>query len=290
MSERSPLRPGDPETIALYLDDDPEPFAVYRPPAHVTLDTTVLEDGEHRLRLRAVDALGVASTRTVPFVVANGPGITLTGLRAGERISGLLELDVNAFSAHEPFDPVRAESQGPVPVWTWVLIAVIAAWAGWYALEYLPTPPQWARTPTFAANPVAAAGLAPAVGTSVASAPAPAAAAGSVAGFSYTDLGARVYAANCAACHGAQGTGVPGVFPPLAGDPVVTASDPVPQIRIVLRGLGGKTIGESNYAARMPAFGARLSDAEIAAVIDHERSSWGNHAPLITPGSVRRER
>jgi mono/diheme cytochrome c family protein len=36
--------------------------------------------------------------------------------------------------------------------------------------------------------------------------------------------GQKIYAANCSACHGANGAGVPGAFPPLAGNPMVTAS------------------------------------------------------------------
>lgn len=99
-------------------------------------------------------------------------------------------------------------------------------------------------------------------------------------------LGAKVYAGNCASCHQADGQGLPHVFPPLAGDPVVTADDPTQHIRIVLHGLQGKTIEGVSYASPMPAFGGRLSNREIAAVINHERTSWGNDAPTITPEDV----
>jgi cytochrome c oxidase cbb3-type subunit 2 len=37
----------------------------------------------------------------------------------------------------------------------------------------------------------------------------------------------------------------------------------------------------------MNAFGAILSDEEIAAVVNHERTHWGNSAPLVTPTDVR---
>jgi cytochrome c oxidase cbb3-type subunit 2 len=40
----------------------------------------------------------------------------------------------------------------------------------------------------------------------------------------------------------------------------------------------------------MPAFAAQLSDAQIAAAIDHERTSWGNHGPLVTPSQVKSAR
>src|SRR5665213_3373659 len=132
-------------SLSLYLDEDAEPFATYAPPATAELDTTTLADGPHELRIRARDALGNTGVRAIPFVVQNGPGITVTGLRANERVSGTLELDLNAFSAGDPFDPVRAESSGPIPVWTWVMIALIAGWAGWYGLMEFQEPAAFAQ-------------------------------------------------------------------------------------------------------------------------------------------------
>jgi hypothetical protein len=58
-------------------------------------------------------------------------------------------------------------------------------------------------------------------------------------------------------------------------------------ITTVLRGLHGKVIGGKPYAGEMPAYRAQLSDAEVAAVIDHERTSWGNKAPVVTPDAVK---
>ena len=119
-----------PVSVSIYIDDAAEPIARCKPPATFQLDTTKIADGEHVLRIEAVDALGNAGIRRMPFTVANGPGITITGLRAGARVRGSVDINVNAFGADEPFDPVRAESSGPVPVWTWVFFAIVAAWAG----------------------------------------------------------------------------------------------------------------------------------------------------------------
>jgi mono/diheme cytochrome c family protein len=284
----------EPVSISIFLDDLPEPLATYTPPARFHLDTTRFADGEHVLRIHAVDAVGNIGVRRIPFVVSNGPGITVTGLRAGSRVRGEIEVDVNAFGSDEPFDPVRAESSGPVPVWTWVFFAVVAAWAAWYGIEFFPTPAAFAKTPTYAPNPALATANAPAAETG-AQTPAPIAAQSAlgsknVAGFDYTALGAQVYASNCQSCHGESGAGIAGTFPPLAGDPVVNGSDADAHIRIVLRGLTGKTIGGTRYSAQMPAFASQLSDAEIAAVIDHERTSWQNHGPTITPEEVKRNR
>jgi len=40
------------------------------------------------------------------------------------------------------------------------------------------------------------------------------------------------------------------------------------------------------YTAAMPPFGPQLNDAEVAAVVNHERSSWGNEAPLVRAEDV----
>ncbi len=292
--ERPELTPNEPVSITLFLDDAIEPFATYKPPARFALDTTTLPDGEHVLRIEAVDALGNAGVRTIAFIVSNGPGITVTGLRAGSRVRGTINVNVNAFGAEEPFDPVRAESEGPVPVWTWVFFAVIATWALWYGIEYFKTPEAFAKTPTYAANPALAQANAPA-SESVAATTAPVqqnAAVGSknAAGFDFSTLGQQVYAQNCQSCHGESGSGVPGTFPPLAGDPVVNGDDANAHVRIVLQGLHGKAIGTTQYAAQMPAFGSQLTDEQIAAVVDHERTSWGNHGRTILPDQVKRNR
>lgn len=92
-----------------------------------------------------------------------------------------------------------------------------------------------------------------------------------------------------AARHGADGSGVPGAFPPLARDPVVNSTNPGPQISIVVHGLKGQAIQGKSYSGQMPPF-AQLSDADVAAVIDHERTSWGNNAPVIAPEQVQRSR
>ncbi|HKU66245.1 MAG TPA: c-type cytochrome [Candidatus Baltobacteraceae bacterium] len=284
----------EPVSVRIFLDQAAEPVATYRPPARFHLDTRTISDGEHVLRIEASDAVGNVGVRRIPFVVANGPGITVTGLRTGSRVRGAIDVDVNAFSAEEPFDPARAESPGPIPVWTWVLIVVIAVWAMWYGLEYFPTPPAFAQTPTYAPNPSVAAALGePVQGRTETAAPVAAnAAVGSknVAGFDYSSLGAQVYSQNCASCHGESGTGTPGVFPPLAGDPAVNGKDADAHVKIVLHGLSGKAIGGKTYAAQMPAFGSQLSDDQIAAVVDHERTSWGNNGPTVTPAQVTKDR
>jgi cytochrome c oxidase cbb3-type subunit 2 len=105
-----------------------------------------------------------------------------------------------------------------------------------------------------------------------------------------TSDGARQYAANCAACNQATGDGVTATFPPLKGDVGVNDSDPTRHIATVLYGLQGKRIGQILYPVTMPPFGSTLSDEQVAAIVNFERSSWGNHGPPITPAQVRQVR
>ncbi len=102
--------------------------------------------------------------------------------------------------------------------------------------------------------------------------------------WSRTDLmahGEKVYGTNCAACHQANGAGVPGTFPALAGG--VIATGPIAgHIDLVLNGKAGTA---------MAAFGAQLSDADLAAVITYERNSWGNDTgDVLQPSDIKAAR
>ena len=98
--------------------------------------------------------------------------------------------------------------------------------------------------------------------------------------------GAQVFAARCQACHQATGKGLPGVFPPLAGSPLVTG-DPAVTVQIVLHGLTGpvEVLG-ATYNGAMPAFAEQLGDDELAAVLSYVRSQWSNTALPIAAAAV----
>ncbi len=97
--------------------------------------------------------------------------------------------------------------------------------------------------------------------------------------------GAKLYSQTCAACHQQNGQGLPGAFPPLAGSNIVNNKDPKLMIEIILQGYDALP----NYGP-MPPFGDQLSDEEIAAIMTHERSSWGNDAPAVTAEEVKKVR
>lgn len=103
-------------------------------------------------------------------------------------------------------------------------------------------------------------------------------------------LGAQVFGANCLRCHGPEGAGTPGLYPPLRGSATVGNRDFSEHVRIVLRGLSGRAIAGREYAGKMPPFAEVLADEEIAAVILYERTSWGNQAPGPTAADVQRLR
>ncbi len=98
--------------------------------------------------------------------------------------------------------------------------------------------------------------------------------------------GATVYAANCSSCHQSDGQGVPGAFPPLAGNPLVTGT-PAAVITIVKNGLEGKVVVNGQaYSGIMPHWKGLLSDEQIASVITYIRSSWKNRAAGVSVSDV----
>jgi mono/diheme cytochrome c family protein len=95
------------------------------------------------------------------------------------------------------------------------------------------------------------------------------------------DDGARVYIANCSGCHQLDGRGVPGAFPPLAGNPVVTGN-PARVVAIVRRGSRGRErVLGAWYGGEMPGWEGLLSNDEIAQVVSYIRAAWNNDAPPI---------
>lgn len=98
---------------------------------------------------------------------------------------------------------------------------------------------------------------------------------------------ASLYARQCATCHGDDGAGMRRVYPPLAGSAWVTG-DPERLARLLLHGLQGRIeVKGTFYNGVMPAFGQRLSNAEIAALMTHLRTSWGNAADSVSAEVVR---
>lgn len=99
--------------------------------------------------------------------------------------------------------------------------------------------------------------------------------------------GAATFASNCASCHGAEGQGVGGVFPPLNGSSVTVG--PAETIaKIVLQGLQGPlTVAGATYNGFMPAFAGVLSDEQVAAALTYVRAFPSNGGAPVTADDVR---
>lgn len=90
--------------------------------------------------------------------------------------------------------------------------------------------------------------------------------------------GEKVYAATCAACHQPTGKGLPPVFPALDGSKIVKGPKAA-HLDMVLKGKAGTA---------MAAFGAQMSDTDIAAVVAYERNAWSNKlGEVIQPAEVK---
>ncbi len=99
--------------------------------------------------------------------------------------------------------------------------------------------------------------------------------------------GSALYAANCQSCHQENGLGLAGAFPPLKGSKVVLNPDPDVQVTIIMKGYSGRV--NEGYGI-MPPVGTNnnLRAEEVAAIINHERSSWGNTSSPVTAEQVRK--
>lgn len=271
----------DPVKVEIYLDDSPKPVGVYRPPATFELDTTKLPDGPHRLFIKAFDRVGVTGIREMDFIVRNGPGIAVMGLTQGDIVEGKIPVLVNAYSGtHDAsWEPTRAETPAPVPTWAWVLFLFFVVWAGYYWVDTGAPSKPYANSPTFSSPPIiAAAALETSAGQAGPS---------GREDFDWAALGTKVYGERCVVCHAATGEGVPRFVPSLRGNPAALAADPTESLRKILFGSPGAVRSSEKWRAWMPPFGQHLSDAEVAAVANQVRTSWGNSAPIVRPEQVK---
>ena len=97
-------------------------------------------------------------------------------------------------------------------------------------------------------------------------------------------MGEAIFKANCIACHGAEGKGVEGAFPPLAGSDYLNA-DPKRGIQAVVKGLSGEiSVNGKTYNSVMPA--VNLKDEDVANVLTFILNSFGNKGGEVKPEDV----
>ena len=103
------------------------------------------------------------------------------------------------------------------------------------------------------------------------------------------ERGHEVYARTCIACHGPEGKGVPGAFPPLDGA-TWPVGDPTVPIKILLLGLQGPIeVAGQKFENIMPPH-TDLKDQEIADVLTYVRQSWSNDATPVSAALIKETR
>ena len=94
--------------------------------------------------------------------------------------------------------------------------------------------------------------------------------------------GAKLYGKHCANCHGENGEGKADAFPALAGNRAVTMANATNVISIIIKGGFAPATTGNPRPHGMPPYYHLLSDADIAQLATHIRSSWGNAASAVT--------
>ncbi len=102
--------------------------------------------------------------------------------------------------------------------------------------------------------------------------------------------GERIYRERCADCHGRDGKGAPGAYPPLAGNEAILVDDAVNAIRITLNGGYPPSTAGNPRPYGMPPFAHVLADGEVADVVSYMRTAWGNAAAAVAAPQVARAR
>jgi mono/diheme cytochrome c family protein len=102
--------------------------------------------------------------------------------------------------------------------------------------------------------------------------------------------GAAIYKDSCAVCHKDTGTGEAHLFPRLAGSALVQSDETATLVRVVLQGTRAASTPNMPTAPAMPAFGWRLDDAQVAAVLTYIRNSWGNAAAPVAASTIASRR
>ncbi len=108
---------------------------------------------------------------------------------------------------------------------------------------------------------------------------------------SLAEVGAKIFKAQCVACHKVSGLGAPGAFPPLMDSSWVIGHEER-LARILINGLKGPVeVKGVIYNGNMPAYGPQglnLRPKQIAGVLSYIRQEWGNNAPEISVESIER--
>jgi hypothetical protein len=132
----------DKSKIFLFIDDESQPIAEVLSPVSIELDTRKLTDGEHVLKIVSKDPSGKEGIRKIPFIVRNGPAITIEGIKENDIVDGVLPIMINAYGKGNQKSFLISGSETPqsIPSWVWIIIIGFAGWAMYYLIRYLSIP------------------------------------------------------------------------------------------------------------------------------------------------------
>ena len=102
--------------------------------------------------------------------------------------------------------------------------------------------------------------------------------------------GEKLYRGACIACHEADGSGAPRIYPPLPGNANLQSADPSSTLRVILDGAQTVTTLRAPNSGSMPAYAGKMSDQQIADVTTFIRNAWGNAAPAVSAAEVAKAR
>ena len=128
----------DKRIVKVFLDDNPKPFAAFAPPVKIVLDTTKIPDGKHNLKIVAKSSDGVEGVREIPFVVRNGPAISVVGLKENETVDTQVPIIINAYGSEtKDFFVIKgSETPKAIPAWVWILLISFFAFGLFYLIMY----------------------------------------------------------------------------------------------------------------------------------------------------------
>lgn len=105
-----------------------------------------------------------------------------------------------------------------------------------------------------------------------------------------TAAGEKVYRQHCADCHGDDGRGVAGIYPPLDGNSAVTEPTGINAVRTVLLGGFPPVTAGNPRPYSMPPYAQQLDDSDVALVVSYIRQAWGNQGSIVRPEQVSKYR
>jgi mono/diheme cytochrome c family protein len=100
------------------------------------------------------------------------------------------------------------------------------------------------------------------------------------------DKGKILFMKYCLACHQTDGSGVPGMYPPLIQSPIINTGNKQQIINILLNGLEGPIqVNGQTYNQQMPKQ-AFLTNEQLSLIINYVSKSFKNQGPIIQPSEI----